>query len=311
MRRFAALTVLIMLLLLSCSGCGNEQPSSIGRTPPTGQPVATTPVTSTPVPTPASGAGVVIDARFIDVGQGDCEILKIAQGSSTFFALVDTGDQHAYPKIASELSEIGCSEINVLVLTHPDADHVGSATGVLNNYKVDRVWQSGFTKKTKVWQDTSATINAKQIPSETVQKGTQDVWNGATVKVLNPTPQTSTDSNNSSVVLLVSVGDKDILLMGDAENEAQANMALDAPPKVEVYKVPHHGSAGAYYPPFLNAIHPDYSVIEVGAGNSYGHPRPEVLQALIGIGSKVYRTDQNGDVGATVTPDSVDVKSER
>ena len=311
MKRFAASTLLILLLLLS--GCGNEQPSSIGRTAPTSQPVATatTPVTSTPVPTPASGAGVVIDARFIDVGQGDCEILKIAQGSSTFFALVDTGDQHAYTKISSDLSEMGCNEINVLVLTHPDADHVGSATGVLNNYKVDRVWQSGFTKKTKVWQDTSATINAKQIPSETVQKGTQDVWNGVTVKVLNPTPQTSTDSNNSSVVLLVSVGEKDILLMGDAENEAQANMAQDTLPKVEVYKVPHHGSAGAYYPPFLNAIHPDYSVIEVGAGNSYGHPRPEVLQALVGIGSKVYRTDQNGDVDATVTPDSVDVKSER
>jgi len=311
MRRFAALTVLILLLLLS--GCGSQQPSSIGRTAPTSQPVATTttPVTSSPVATPASGAGVVIDARFVDVGQGDCEILKIAQGSSTFFALIDTGDQKAYPKISSELSEIGCNEINVLVLTHPDADHVGSATGVLNNYKVDRVWQSGFTKKTKVWQDTSATINAKQIPSETVQKGTQDVWNGATVKVLNPTPQTSTDSNNSSVVLLVSVGDKDILLMGDAENKAQANMAQDTLPEVEVYKVPHHGSAGAYYPPFLNAIHPDYSVIEVGAGNSYGHPRPEVLQALLGIGSKVYRTDQNGDVDVTVTPDSVDVKSER
>jgi len=131
------------------------------------------------------------------------------------------------------------------------------------------------------------------------------------VKVLNPSSQTLTDPNNASVVLLVSVGDKDIMLMGDAENEAQGNMAQDTLPKVEVYKVPHHGSAGSYYPPFLNAIHPDYSIIEVGAGNSYGHPTPEVLHALEGIGSKVYRTDQNGDVDATVTPDGVSVKSER
>jgi beta-lactamase superfamily II metal-dependent hydrolase len=196
-------------------------------------------------------------------------------------------------------------------LTHPDADHVGSAAGVLNSYKVDKVWQSGFTKSTKAWQDTTATIIARQVPTETVQKGTQDVWNGATVKVLNPTPQTMTDSNNSSVVLLVSAGDKDILLTGDAEVEAQANMAQDPLPEVEVYKVPHHGSAGALYQPFLSAIHPDYSVIEVGAGNRYGHPRQEVLDALAGIGSKVYRTDQNGDVEATVTPDVVSVKSER
>jgi len=311
MRKFAATVVLLLLLLLS--GCGNQQPSRVGSTPPTSHPVTTdtTGITTGPQPAPASGADVVIDARFVDVGQGDCEILKIAQSSSTFFALIDTGDQHAYTKISSELSEMGCSEINVLVLTHPDADHVGSATGVLNNYKVDKVWQSGFTKNTKAWKDTSATINAKQIPSETVQKGTQDAWNGAAVRVLNPTPQTSTDSNNSSVVLLVSVGEKDILLMGDAENEAQANMAQDTLPKVEVYKVPHHGSAGSYYPPFLVAIHPDYSVIEVGAGNSYGHPRQEVLMALKGVGSKVYRTDQNGDVDATVTPGSVDVRSER
>jgi beta-lactamase superfamily II metal-dependent hydrolase len=297
MRRFVALTVLLLLLLLSFSGCDNRQPSNISKT--------------TPMSQSAAGSRVAIDARFVDVGQGDCEILKIAQGSSTFFALVDTGDRQAYPRIASKFSSLGCNEINVLVLTHPDADHVGSARDILNNYRVDRVWQSGFTKNTEAWQDTSATIDAKQIPSETVQKGKQDVWNGATVKVLNPMPQTFTDSNNASVVLLVSVGDKDILLMGDAENEAQENMTQDTLPKVEVYKVPHHGSAGAYYPPFLNAIHPDYSVIEVGAGNSYGHPQPEVVQALIGIGSMVYRTDQNGDVDATVTPDSTTVKSER
>ena len=315
MRRFAAVAAFVLSLLLSLSGCGNGQTGTSSRVAPSSQPGETTPVLSplaTSLPgTPAYGAGVVIEARFVDVGQGDCEILKIAQGSSTFFALVDTGVQQAYPKINSELAEMGCGEIDVLVLTHPDADHVGSAAGILNSYKVDKVWQSGFTKNTKVWQDTTATISAKQVPTETVQKGKQDVWNGASVRVMNPTPQTSTDSNNSSVVLLVSVNDKDILLMGDAENEAQANITQDPLPKVEVYKVPHHGSAGAYYPPFLSAIHPDYSVIEVGAGNSYGHPQPEVLQALTYIGSKVYRTDQNGDVEATVTPDGVSVKSDR
>jgi competence protein ComEC len=314
MRRFAIAAVLA-LLLLALSGCGSGQPGRISSDAPAGQPAATAPA-SAPVSTtlpaiPAAGAGVAIEARFVDVGQGDCEILKITQGSNTFFALVDTGVEQAFPKINSELQEMGCGEINVLVLTHPDADHVGSAVGVLNNFKVDKVWQSGFTKDTKVWQDTTATIGARQVPNETVQKGTQDVWNGATVKVMNPSPQTATDSNNSSVVLLVSVGDKDIMLMGDAENEAQASMAQDPLPEVEVYKVPHHGSAGACYQPFLTSIHPDYSVIEVGAGNKYGHPRQEVLDALAGIGSKVYRTDQNGDVEATVTPDGVSVKSER
>lgn len=315
MRRFAVVAVSVLLLLLSLSGCGNKPTGDISGVTPTSEPSATTPVSSpltTTLPAvPAAGAGVAVEAKFVDVGQGDCEILKIVKGGTTFFALVDTGVQQAYPKISSELSGMGCGEINVLVLTHPDADHVGSAAGILNSFKVDKVWQSGFTKDTKVWQETSATIGAKQIPNETVQKGTQDVWNGAAVKVLNPSPQTATDSNNSSVVLLVSVGDKDILLMGDAENEAQEHMAQDPLPKVEVYKVPHHGSTGAYYPPFLSAIHPDYSVIEVGAGNSYGHPRQEVLDALAGIGSKVYRTDQNGDVEATVTPDGVSVKSER
>jgi len=315
MRLSKAVIAAALLLLLLVSGCGSGQRTTSGTTGPATQPVSTTPVTSTPVTTPealpASGAGLVIDARFVDVGQGDCEILKIVQGSATFFALVDTGDQHAYPKINSELAAMGCSEINVLVITHPDADHVGSAVSILNSHRVDKVWQSGFTKNTKAWQETAATISAKQVPTENVQRGRQDTWNGATVTVFNPAPDTFTDSNNSSIVLLVSASGNDIMLMGDAEDEAQASMARGALPKVEVYKVPHHGSAGAYYPPFLSAVHPDYSVIEVGAGNSYGHPSPNVVQALTGIGSKVYRTDQNGDVDATVTPGSVSVKSER
>ena len=315
MRRLAAVTAFLLLLLVLISGCDSRQESIENAAAPVSQPASTTPVTSAPVTTPAqipaSGAGLVIDAKFVDVGQGDCEILKIVQGSATFFALVDTGDQQAYPKINSELAAMGCSGINVLVLTHPDADHVGSAVSILNSHRVDKVWQSGFTKNTKAWQETAATISAKQVPTENVQRGRQDTWNGATVTVFNPAPDTFTDSNNSSIVLLVSASGNDIMLMGDAEDEAQASMARGALPKVEVYKVPHHGSAGAYYPPFLSAVHPDYSVIEVGAGNSYGHPSPNVVQALTGIGSKVYRTDQNGDVDATVTPGSVSVKSER
>lgn len=315
MRLSKAVIAVALLLLLLFSGCGSGQKSTTGTTAPVSQPVSTTPVTSTPVATPkappASGAGLVIDARFVDVGQGDCEILKIVQGSATFFALVDTGDQQAYPKINSELAAMGCSEINVLVITHPDADHVGSAVSILNSYKVDKVWQSGFTKNTNAWQETAATISARQIPTENVQRGRQDNWNGAAVTVFNPAPDTFTDSNNSSVVLLVSASGNDIMLMGDAEDEAQASMAQGTLPKVEVYKVPHHGSAGVNYPQFLSAVHPDYSVIEVGAGNRYGHPSPEVLQALTGIGSKVYRTDQNGDVEAIVAPGSVSVKSER
>jgi len=99
MRRYAAVTAVILLLLLSFSGCGNGQPGVTNITAPATQPVSTTPSTSTPVtttvPAPAASSGVVIDARFVDVGQGDCEILKISQGSSTFFALVDTGDKQS------------------------------------------------------------------------------------------------------------------------------------------------------------------------------------------------------------------------
>lgn len=291
------LPLLIVVVLLAGCGATNQVSKTVTATVPN----------TVPVSVPVS-EGVMVHARFVDVGQGDCEILKISQGGSDFFVLIDTGDSEAYNDVCAEIREMGISRINVLVLTHPDADHIANASDILNLFPVDEIWVSGFQKDTSGWHHTSETITAKQIPTKTVQRGQETDWNGSRVKVLNPSPQTMTSSNNSSVVLLVSVGENDILLTGDAENEAQSNFANDVP-KTEVFKVPHHGSDGSYCPTLISKANPQYSVIEVGAGNRYGHPSQTTLQGL--LGSKIYRTDVNGDISADVTSESVVVTAER
>lgn len=317
-RSFSRFTAVLLLILL-LAGCGAGTPGTFTDTgssaPADHSPGPSTPTApgpdGSPAHTSAGGPGVRIEARFVDVGQGDCEILKISRPGGSYFALVDTGVPGSFAKIDSQLAGMGCPGINTLVLTHPDADHIGSVAQVVGGYRVDRVWQSGFPKDTRTRQEAAAAIEARGIPVENVQRGRQEEWNGATVTVFNPAPDTYTDPNNASVVLLVSASGNDIMLMGDAEDRAQASMAQGFVPDVEVYKVPHHGSAGAVYPPFLAAARPDYSVIEVGAGNRYGHPSPLMLQALSGVGSTVYRTDLDGDVSAVVTPSSVSVKPQR
>ncbi|MBU0494373.1 MAG: hypothetical protein KKB13_21190, partial [Chloroflexi bacterium] len=124
------------------------------------------------------------------------------------------------------------------------------------------------------------------------------MWGDAVVRVLGPQPGAATTAgdevNNACLVLLVSRGENDALLTGDAEVAEQAQVMGETLPPVEVYKVPHHGGRSAYYQPFLAKVAPELSVIGVGP-NSYGHPSPEVVSALSVYG-KVYRTDSDGDV---------------
>jgi competence protein ComEC len=298
--------IAVAALVSGCSATGAGNPAS--RAP---KKVNSGPEESAATGSAApQGSGSAVEAEFVNVGQGDCCEMKIKDGSGYFFAVIDTGPRDASDTVVSELKKLGCSTVNVLVLSHPDADHTGGATAVMNSFNVLQVWDPGSSKNTSTWNETLDMINTKAISHLNPAAGYTARWGPASVDVVGPAPGAATaagvDVNDACLVMSVSDGQDGILFTGDAGVNEQTQMMGEALPPIETYKVPHHGGKSCYYAPFLSKVSPEASIIDVGP-NSYGHPSPEVVNALTGYGS-VYRKDVNGDVDVSETGTTVDIK---
>ena len=268
---------------------------------------------SRPEPSPSANSSVEITPEiqpsqnltmsFIDVGQGD-SILVILPNTKTL--LIDGGERQSSGKVLSTLQEYGLSYIDVIVATHPHADHIGGLIDVINNVNVGQVLDSGQVHTTQTFEDLLDAIYNKQIPLRSVSEG-ESVNLDPTVKidVLNPPASTPNGSNNeaefndNSVALKLTYGNFSALLTGDVEERNEARLVfknatiLDA----DVLKAGHHGSRTSSSLAFLNAVTPEVVIISLGAGNSYGHPHPEALDRISASGAQyLHRTDIDGTI---------------
>lgn len=234
---------------------------------------------------------------FLDVGQGDAILIRAPDGRQI---LVDGG-----PSPTALLNELGDllpfwdRDLDLVVLTHPDGDHVTGLIPLLDRYRVAQaldVPQSDTAAAAAAWRER---LTAAKTPRAYAQRGMRLPVGDLHITVLNPaaTPLrgTASDENNNAIVLRLDYGQTSLLLTGDAETEAEAALlAAGLPLRADVLKVGHHGSNGSTSAPFVAAVAPHVAVIQVGAGNTFGHPNPEVLKRL--AGAQVYRTDQQGRI---------------
>ena len=206
----------------------------------------------------------------------------------------------------------GVDELDGLVATHPDADHIGGLPDVLDAFPVSTVYLSGEDDKATTTFNTF--LRAVQDEGSQVvaaRAGLELEWGGTDVTVLSPPPDSEGglfgESNEDSVSMVLAFGEARVLLTGDAENRGEEYMSTGrfAGP-VTVLKVGHHGSNTSTTPLFLSRFRPEIAVIAVGE-NSYGHPTPQTLRRLKTVGAEVFRTDEDGDVIVTINNGQVDV----
>jgi competence protein ComEC len=251
---------------------------------------------------PAAGALAV---SLIDVGQGDSILVQFPDGETM---LVDAGDQAHGQDVVRYLRQRGCSRIDILVGTHPHADHIGGMAAVLAAFPVGKVWDSGFVQASRVQQEYLATITRKGIQFGKPRRGfTQDIGN-VRVEVLAPARLlrgTDSDANNNGLVLRVSHGKVSFLLMGDAEGRERATVPNW--PASTVLKVAHHGSRNGTTAAFLRAVKPELALISCAAHNDYGHPHAETLAALRSAGAKIRNTAADGTIVVTTTGEGYSV----
>ncbi len=235
---------------------------------------------------------------MLDVGQGDGLFIESPTGTQIMF---DGGPTHKILGPLSRVMPFYDKHIDAIVITNPDADHIGGFLEVLKNYKVDTVFEPGTFNDSKTYQNLEAEIKRQNIKDVVVKKGMRlDLGGGAVIDMLFPDRDVSDwSSNDGSIVGKLTYGATSVMLTGDATAKTEGIILSDFPTeelKSTVLKVGHHGSRTSSSPEFVTAVGPTYAEISDGKDNKYGHPHQETLDTLAAVSAQVFRTDLLGTI---------------
>lgn len=230
-----------------------------------------------------------MEITFLDVGQGDAVVIRSPEGQT---AMIDAGPRSPLRL----LQRLGVETIDLLVATHPHADHIGGMVDVLTARPVRAFMDNGRPHTTATYRRLLATVERLGELTYLEAVPRTITFGSVAVEVL-PLPSDRVDHNDRSVGLVVRFGAFEALLTGDSEEALLERwVARGVVPDVELLKAAHHGSVNGFTPAFLEASRPEVVVISVGADNPYGHPRPEALTAFRSVARRVLRTDLVGHV---------------
>jgi competence protein ComEC len=240
-----------------------------------------------------------LEVVFMDVGQGDAILIKAPDNKQV---LIDGGPDNSVLQKLGQYMPFFDKTIELLILTHPHSDHVGGLPAVLKKYQVKQILYTGVNHNSPdhlAWLDE---IDEQDIPLDITTTGDrfilgEDIYLDTLFPLADLTGQSAEDLNSTSVVNRLVFKDNSFLLTGDlpAEQETEimaANLTIEA----AVLKVGHHGSKYSSSESFLQAVDPQYAIIQVGQDNSFGHPHFLTLQNLEKLDITILRNDQLGDI---------------
>lgn len=245
-----------------------------------------------------------LEVSFFDVGQGDSIFIEAPGG---YQILIDGGP--SYSKVLDSLSvemPFNDKEIDLIVLSHPESDHMTGLLSVLENYRVDNVLWTGIEKDGEKFESWKRMIKEEGANIYYANSGDKVIAGDAILEILNPKEslvgQEVEESNNTAVVLKMQYEDSSFIFTGDISSKIEKELDnID----VDILKIAHHGSKYSTANIFLEKVSPLLSIIQVGK-NSYGHPTEEVLTRLDNFGIKVLRNDINGNI--KIVSDGVNYK---
>lgn len=239
---------------------------------------------------------------FFDVGEGDSIFIKTPEKK---YILVDTGPGGIYSpakyNMVPFLKEKGINKLDILLLTHPDYDHIGGTPDIIDNIKINKIFHNGIKNDTKTYKAIFSDISQKNINTEILNSNDFiNIDDNLKIQAIRPDNIDFDDDNEDSIILYIVYKDFSALLMADCEADSLNDIKQTVNKPVSLLKVGHHGSHNSVNQEFLDYIMPKISVISVGKkGYSWGHPNSEVLDLLKKSGTKTLRTDKNFAITVT------------
>lgn len=232
---------------------------------------------------------------FLDVGQGDSALIRYKNKN----IVIDTGGSCNYDNsdnLVLFYKSVGVKKIDGMYITHGDLDHIGNSINIKKKIEVKNIYINKY-KETD--------LEKELCKNKCIKIG--EGYKNSSIEVLNPDYDMN-DENDNSLVLYITLNNKNILFMGDSSKEVEYRLINNYDiGKIDILKVGHHGSNTSSSKEFINEINPKYSVISVGKNNRYGHPNKEVLENL--ENSKIYRTDQDGSIMFKIKNNKLEIKN--
>ncbi len=249
--------------------------------------------------------------HFIDVGQADATLIE----QDGEFCLIDTGTADADELILYLQSE-NVTQIDLLILTHHHADHIGGAVDVMQSFEIGEVWMFDYEKAGRpdnvTVLRTLEYIDISGIPDKSPKIGEVFSLGDGEIEVLHAGQTDYDNANNTSIVTAFEIGDVRFLSCGDAEQEQIDEMlenSVDV--RANIYKAAHHGSKTSNSIEFLQVITPEFVAVSCGLENSYGHPHEEALIAFESVNAAVYGTNVNGNIVLSIENGEFNIMPEK
>ena len=267
-------------------------------------------------PPPAAPQGNIPDesilsVHFIDVGQGE-SILILAPEKTV---LIDGGDNGRGGTVLSYLSEQNVSSIDILIATHPHADHIGGLIDVVNRLPVSEVIMpevpDEIVPTTRTYTNFLLALLDKELSITPASAGdSRDLGGGATLTILAPLRDYSA-LNDMSIVSRLEFGATSFLFTGDIETAAEHDLSAQGGIRSNVLNIAHHGSRSSSTQVFLSAVSPDVAVISCGMDNGFGHPHRAIVERLQAMDVRILRTDLDGSIVLISNGESIGILTER
>lgn len=233
--------------------------------------------------------------HYIDVGQADATLLQIKDHDELITMLIDTGDWNR-SDVVSYLKAENIQDIDLIVITHPHADHIGQLANIIEDFHVGEVWMNGDLTTSQVFSNALQAIEQSGVDYYEPTAGEVFDIGDLTINIVHP-GELSLNTNNNSIAMHMQYDDISFLFTGDAEQAAEEEMLLgNTRLKADILHIGHHGSNTSNTAEFLEAVNAETGIYSAGVGNSYGHPDDEIIERLKNRKMDIYGTDKDGTI---------------
>jgi competence ComEA-like helix-hairpin-helix protein len=251
-----------------------------------------------------------LEVHYIDAGQGDATLFLYSDESDSYTILYDTGDWKRND-VVNYLNLQDITYIDLLIGSHPDADHIGQMAEIISSFEVGEVWMSGNESSSQTFQLTIEAILSSNADYHEPRSGEEFAIGPMDIAILHP-ENISGKSNEESIALNFSYGNHDFIFTGDAGKPEELQMLRRAEDvSATILRLGHHGSNTSSDPAFIEAVNPAAAIYSAGDDNSYGHPHAEVLTLIQDAGIDLYGTDTHGTIVVTTDGKSYSIETNK